>query len=133
MPYLKRNFCKICISCSITLTEEHMFYYYKKQGYKASPLKRSLSQSLWGCLVYDFKQPFLVFQTTFHAFQYTFSPTRISTNVFKQQFSVFKHMYQTGPMFSDNKKYHSFQYSFKFNHIRFSRNYWSSQHRHKSK
>ena len=46
MPYLKRNFCKICISSSITLTEEHMFYYYKKQGYKASPLKRSLSQSL---------------------------------------------------------------------------------------
>ena len=29
--------------------------------------------------------------------QGTFSPTRISTNVFKQQFSVFKHTYQTGP------------------------------------
>ena len=37
------------------------------------------------------------FQTTFHAFLHTFSPTRISTNIFKQQFSVFKYMYQTGP------------------------------------
>ena len=46
MPYLKRSFCKISFSCSITMTEEYWFYYYKKQGYKASPLKRSLSQSL---------------------------------------------------------------------------------------
>ena len=34
---------------------------------------------------------------TNHTFQYTFSLTRISTNIFKQQFSIFKHTYQTGP------------------------------------
>ena len=45
----------------------------------------------------------MCFQTTIFSFKqhymyfHTFSLTRISTNVFKQQFSVFKHMYQTGP------------------------------------
>ena len=41
------------------------------------------------------------FQTIFYAFSYTFSHTRIFTNVFKQQFLVFKHMYQTDPNTSE--------------------------------
>ena len=31
----------------------------------------------------------------FHVFQDAFSPTRIFTNIFKQQFLIFKHTYQT--------------------------------------
>ena len=34
---------------------------------------------------------------TFHVFSHIFSPTRISTNIFKQQFLVFKHKYQMDP------------------------------------
>ena len=30
-----------------------------------------------------------------HVFPHIFSPTRISTKIFQQQFSIFKHMYQT--------------------------------------
>ena len=35
------------------------------------------------------------FQTIFHIYSHTFLPTRIFINIFKQQFLVFKHMYQT--------------------------------------
>ena len=75
---------------------------------------------LSGCLVCVFKQPFSVFKqhithfsTLFHAFQHTFSPTCIFTNIFKQQFLVFKHTYQTDP------QTHPFYFScFKHGHLK---------------
>ena len=48
-----------------------------------------------------FQTTIFSFQTTFHTFSCTFSSTRICTNVLKQQFLVFKHMYQTGPQSSN--------------------------------
>ena len=60
-------------------------------------------KTLRECLIYVFKQPFLVFKQHFTYF-HIFSPTRISTNIFKKKkISVFKHMYQTDPI--DLKKY----------------------------
>ena len=61
---------------------------------------KNVHDILRGCLVCVFKQSFSVFKQHSTHFYTLFSPTHIFTNVIKQQFSVFKHMYQTGPKFS---------------------------------
>ena len=65
-----------------------------------------------------FQTTIFSFQIIFHAFSHTFLSTRIFTNVCKQQFLIFKHMYQTSPKYLLKKKrftslfYFSFSFSF---------------------
>ena len=67
------------------------FYNQKKKK------KVSITIKLWGCLVCVFKKLFSVFKQYFMHFNILFHP-HISTNIFKQQFSIFTRTNQTALM-----------------------------------
>ena len=78
---------------------------------------------LSGCLVCIFKQPLSVFK---QYFMRTFLSTHIFTNIFKQQFLIFKHMYQTYPIPQIvNELYHKWYYFMRRYHYSFCFHFFS--------